>query len=152
MGLQGLLLETAIVTVSEKGGFEVRGLSPYDITALVMRHRGELSAMFDQFAAKVKSGEAVDPAVLIAGVLETAPDIIAEVVALGSGSDPADVENWQKDVTIARTLPLGVQTDAVQKIGGLTFTSDMPPGKFLSVVVSAMQSASATLNPNTPKA
>lgn len=146
--LQNLIVPTALVVVSDKGGFEVRGLSPYDITALFLRHRGELSAMFDQFAVKVKGGQSVgldDATTMIAGALETAPHIVAEIVALGTGSDPADPDNWQKDVVIATTLSLGVQTEALQKIAGLTFSSEMPPGKFLSVVVGAMQNATATL-------
>jgi hypothetical protein len=37
----------------------------------------------------------------------------------------------------ALNFSAGVQVDALTKIADLTFSSDMPPGKFLAVVVQA---------------
>ena len=153
--LENQIIPTTLVKVSDRGGFEVRGLSPYDITAMFLRHGGELNAIFDQFATKVRAGEAVnlgDGAAIIGGVLETAPLLIAEVIALATGADPADGDDWVKDVAVARKLSLGVQTEAVQQIAALTFTEDMPPGKFLSLALDAMQSATGALNKASPVA
>lgn len=146
--LENQIIKTELVKVSETAGFEVRGLSPYDLTAMFMRHRGELSGIFDTFAAKARAGDAVgesDAMAMIASALETAPLLVAEVITLATGGDPALVDDWQKDVAVARKLPLGVQTDALAKISGLTFSEEMPAGKFLSLALDAMQSATAGL-------
>lgn len=147
--LKDQIITTVLVKVSDRGGFEVRGLSPYDMTALFMRRRGELSALFDQFAAKVRAGETVgleDGAAMIASILETAPDLVAEVIAIATGSDPLDAADFAADVAVARTMAVGVQADALQKIAGLTFTEEMPAGKFASLALGAIQSALAGLN------
>lgn len=147
--LEHQIIKTELVKVSDKGGFEVRGLSPYDLTAMFMRHRGELSAIFDAFAAKAQAGQAVvedDAMMMIASTLETAPLLVAEIIALATGADPIQDEDWIKDVAVARQLSLGVQTDALSKIAILTFTEEMPAGKFVSLALGAMQNAVAGLN------
>lgn len=153
--LKDRIIATVVVKVGDWGGFEVRGLSPYDLTAMFMRHRGELSTMFDQFTAKAKAGESVDlgdGTALIAGALETAPLLVAEVIALATGSDPQH-EDWAGDVAVAQKLSLGVQADALQKIAGLTFSEEMPAGKFVSLALDAMQNAVAGLqNQRSPAA
>lgn len=146
--LEHQIIATALVKVSESGGFEVRGLSPYDFVALFMRRRGELTALFDSFAEKVRAGEAVDVgdgAAMIMSVLETAPDLVAEVISLAAGNDPQQ-DDWMAEVSVARKLAVGVQADTLQKIAELTFSEDMPAGKFISLAVGAVQNALAGLN------
>lgn len=149
MGLRDLVIPTETVKVSGSGEFAVRGLSPQDALRLYYRHAGELSALFDQFAGKVKSKKPVaESEVLEAGValVKGAPLIMAEIIALASDGDPDDVEGFSEIVSLALKLSASVQMDALQKIGNLTFSSDMPPGKFFGLVLAMAQSATAALN------
>jgi hypothetical protein len=134
---------TKVVQVSDDEGFAVRGLSPSDVLGLYQRHTGQLSDMFEQLAETYqKSGGQVAPSDVQAfavNLIGDAPHIMAELVALGSGSDPAALDDWSTDVEIARKLTFTVQMDALSKIGALTFTSDMPPGKFVALIGGLIQ-------------
>jgi len=144
MGLRDLVIPTELVKVADEG-FPVRGLSPNDALDLYYRHAGELSALFDQFTARVKAGESADAMEVGTAMVGGAPQIMAEIIALASDSDPRSPD-WPLDVAQALRLPAGVQMDALEKIGRLTFTSDMPPGKFFGLVISMAQSATAALH------
>lgn len=144
-----LVIPTATVEVAGGESFTVRGLSPNDALQLYYRHAGQLSALFDQFAGKVKAKEAVaESDVVQAGVamVSGAPLIMAEIIAIGMGAKPDDIEGFAEIVTNLLDAPAGLQMDALQKIGGLTFSSDMPPGKFFGLVLAMAQSATAALN------
>lgn len=145
-------LNLIVPTENVAGLGDVRGLSPSDGLALYYRHAGELSALFDQFAGKVKAKQAVPESdVLQAGVamVSGAPLIMAEIIAIGLDADPSDVEGFAELVSTLMKMPAGMQMDALQKIGGLTFSSDMPPGKFFGLVLAMAQSATAALNQRT---
>jgi len=146
MGLRSLI-QTELVKVSDEEGFPVRGVSPNDAIILYHRHRGELSAMFDQFAAEAKQGKNVvvtDLASAGVQMVGGAPLIMAEIIVLAMGMKP-DSDEFDDEVAAAIDLPAAVQMDALQKIGGLTFTSDMPPEKFLAVVVKLAGGTAAAL-------
>lgn len=144
-----------VVRVSDSEGFAVRGLSPYHIVGLYKRHTGELEPMFQRVMAGVSEQgqvQAADIETIVMSLATEAPILLAEVVALATGGDPADTEEVTRDhpatgqpvtlpafdmaVLLAQHLPFPVQTDALDKIGRLTFTSDMPPGKFFALVAS----------------
>lgn len=126
------------------GKFSVRGLSADDVFALYRRHTGELAAWFE----KLGSGEArvsLNATTMLAGtLLDTAPLIAAEIIAAGT-------EAGADDETIAdiRKLPLSVQASALEAIGELTFTQEMPPKKLLEIVVRMSRSLSETETPAT---
>lgn len=146
MGLRDLIIPTALVKVADSG-FTVRGLSPADALGLYYRHAGELSNLFEQFAGKVRAGlDVADGDVLQAGIsmVNGAPQIMAEIIALGSESDPTGPD-WDADVGVALRLPAAVQIDALQKIAELSFSSDMPPGKFFGLVLQMAKSTQAAL-------
>lgn len=146
MGLRNLVIPTELVKVSDGEGFTVRGLSPYDVLSVYSRHAGDLSALFDRFkqTAKISSDGENDIAKIAAGLVKGTPHIMAEIIALASDSDPDGVE-LESDVAIARKLSLGIQSDALERIGRLTFTSDMPPKKFFGLVLAMLGSATAVL-------
>lgn len=126
-----------VVAISDSEGFAVRGLSPVQVIGLYKRHAGELEPMFQRILAGVKqTGQAepthVEPVVL--ALLADTPVILAELIVLGSGGDPSDPVGFETALDIAKDLPFTVQVDALAKIGELTFTSDMPPGKFFALV------------------
>lgn len=144
MGLRDLIIPTERVEVADSY-FTVRGLSPNDALGLYYRHRGQLSAMFEQFSARAKAEVAVDVTEFGASLVGGAPQIMAEIIALASNSDPRG-EDWDGDVGVALTLSAGVQMDALEKIGRLTFTSEMPPKKFFGLVLAMAQSATAAMS------
>lgn len=151
MGLRNLQIPTKTVEVADGVSFTVRGFSPNDAVGLYHRHAGDLSSLFDEFAANVKKkpkgkdSDAVDVKALGVNMVGAAPRIMAEIIAIASGSDPLIVDDFEADVAMALNLSGGASMDALSKIGDLTFTSDMPPGKFLAVVVKLAQSATAAM-------
>lgn len=140
----------ATVELGEGESLSLRGFSFEDALGLYYRHAGELAALFDHFA---KGGEAAieadDVRQLGGTLLARAPALIAEVIAVASGED-ADGEDFADVVADFRHMPAGPQLDALQKVHALTFTSDMPPGKFAAVVLGMAQSATAILPARLP--
>ncbi|ARW18368.1 phage pre-tape measure protein [Komagataeibacter europaeus] len=136
MRLQDIVLATATVKVSDGVQFAVRGLSPYDVAVLYTHYRADMTEMFRRITSKASANEAVD---LEADVIMQAPELVAEMITLASNTDPADESMFQKAVSVAQRLPLAAQLDALEKIGGLTFTSEMPPEKFVRLIAEAIQ-------------
>lgn len=150
MGLRDIVIPVSLVAVGDSS-FTVRGLSPRDALGLYHRHAGELSALFDQFTGRANAGENVISADVLqaaSSLVDGGPLIIAEIIALASDANPATAD-WYTDVAIAERLPFPVQFDALQKIGQLTFSSDMPPGKFIGLVLQMAQSTQAALTSQT---
>ena len=146
MGLRDIVLATATVKVSDGVQFAVRGLSPYDIAALYTHYQDDMTEMFHRITGKASADETVD---LQADVIMHAPELVAAVITLASNTDPTDETEFQKALAVARSLPLGAQVDALEKIGGLTFTSDMPPEKFVCLITETMQRMIATVQAQT---
>lgn len=143
-------IPTLDVKVSDTESFGVVGLTPTGAWGLYNRHTGALSDVFDRMVADYKAQgtiETGDVQTVIAGLLKDFPLLMADVVALGSGGslDEADIDEFEKARDIAIRLPFPVQVDALTKIGQLTFTSDMPPGKFLALVISLIQAGTGAL-------
>jgi hypothetical protein len=128
MGLRDLVIPTEVVKVAD-GEFTVRGLSPNDALGLYYRHAGQLSALFDQFTARSRTGEDVNVAEVGTSLVGGAPQIMAEIIAVASGSraprlDEPDIvkraaqeTEWLLDVQKAIDLPAGAQMDALEKVG-----------------------------------
>lgn len=138
---------TAVVHISDEESFPVRGLNPTDILGLYYRHTGQLSGLFEKLAENYQSnGSRVNPTDVSAAVMtamQDAPVVMAELIALAADGDPHDGENWDIDVSIATRLAFPIQVDALMKIGALTFTSEMPAGKFAALVAGAVQKATS---------
>jgi hypothetical protein len=162
MGLRNLTFAETKVEIPGGDSFTVRGLSPDMVVSLYQRHAGQLSMLFDRVMANAKGEtEAVGDVQVLAGMLiGQAPEIMAELVALASGSDansnyvdpdvtvnPLGLTDWHADVAAARRLPLPVQVDALVKVAEMTFSSSMPPGKFLAVIVQMAGATTAALSP-----
>lgn len=156
-GLRHLPLPHRTVEVAEGASFTVRGFSPDDALAIYHRHTGELSRLFDEFAGVAKGKAKVEVDEIKAftnsvgmNMVHGAPRVIAEIIAVAAGGNPQDEDEFNQDVSVALKLPAGAQLDALQKIGELTFTSEMPPGKFLAVVVKLAGGTAAALTPALP--
>ena len=145
-------IPTKDVQVSDEESFSVRGLSPTAVFTLFYQHPGELGALFDQVIAAVKDQSITneDAGSIVLKLAQQSPTIVAELIALASGARPEDGPNWAESVEIAKELPFPVQADAIDKIGTLTFTSEMPAGKFAALVLRATGSLTSALKPFLP--
>lgn len=151
-------IQERIVQVPGGEGFAVRGLNPLNVVALYKRHMGELEPMFQRVMAAARAKGAVDGGdiqPLLLGLISDSPLLMGELIVIASGGDPANMElvtitdpvsrepitlpSFDAALTIGMALPFTVQVDALSKIGELTFTTDMPPGKFLALVVGLLR-------------
>ncbi len=151
-------IQERIVQVPGGETFAVRGLNPQHVVGLYKRHMGELEPMFAHVMAAAKDKGAVNPQdiqPLLLGLISQSPILMAELVVLATGGDPASMElvtitdptsgepvkllEFDAALAIAQSLPFTVQVDALAKVGELTFSQDMPPGKFLALVLTLMR-------------
>ena len=136
MGLKDLKLPTAEVEVPGGGSFAVRGLSFTDIRALFIKHSAEVNSVFT-LIARGKEGSATpeEASETVAHIINTAPALVAEVIAVASGEEDAFEE--------ALALPFPVQVDALKKIGQVTFGSEDGLKKFVQTVSLLMRNQAA---------
>jgi len=149
MGLRSLTLPTSNVKVADGVEFSVRGVSVMDAVFLYSRHAGEMTSLFEQYvtgAQKRGNVTAADVLAISRDVAAGTPVLMGELIALASGSRPERSDEFADDVAMAMSFPLAAQMDALQKIAVLTFTSEMPPGKFLAVVMAMAQGTTAALS------
>jgi hypothetical protein len=138
------------VQVSDEEGFNVRGLNPLAVFNLYYRHSGELGELFTKFVTMAQTGaqpDGEDVGTILLSLLQSSPLIVAELIALAGGATPDDEADWYASVAIAKDLAFPVQADALEKIGALTFTSEMPAGKFLALVVKHAQAVTSAVMP-----
>lgn len=158
MGLRDLVIPSELVKVTDTEGFSVRGLSLNDAVEIYSRHGESMAVLFDQFVNRVKRQEAVEAHDVGVALVSSAPQIMAEIIAVASGAQPpnpletdalkratAEVA-WTAEIAAALNFPAGMQMAALQAIGRLTFTSDLPPPKFLGLVLEMAKSATAAIN------
>lgn len=145
MGLKHIKLEEATVEVPGGGQFAVRGLSLNDIAFLVQRHGARIQSLFTEFL-KQPSEEALTTASVARFVLpliETAPEIAAEVVACAASKPWEKVD--EEDLAVAYGLPMPVQVDALEHVVRLTFAAEGGPKKLLETVIRLAQGTSGLL-------
>ena len=141
LGLK-IAIPERVVQVSDSEGFTVRGLTPLQVFSLYKRHTGELSAIFDRLMDGVRDNgiaQHADIESMVLALLGDTPILIAEMIVLGSGGNADKIDDFEAAYNIASALPFPVQVDALTKIGELTFTSDMPPGKFAALIVTLIR-------------
>lgn len=114
MALSDFKPETLTVS-TKKVSFEVRGLSFVDLSSIVRLHYHDLEALFELYAADSASGAVTNLAIAryATTLIREAPGLVSHIIALAA-DEPEMVNN-------AARLPLLAQTDALQKIGKLTF-------------------------------
>jgi hypothetical protein len=165
MGLRNLVTPSFTVLLPGAPGteqsFTVRGVTTNQVITLYNRRRDQLEPLFARLAnEKLVAVSQEANAELATVLLNQSPLLMAEVIAIAAGGNPyddspADPEHpdgmtaWQADVAMAIDLPAPVQLDALQKIGALTFSPEMPPGKFVRVLVEMMKGATRNLSPST---
>lgn len=142
MSLKSLTLPTR--TVKTPGGdLVVRGLSLDSVLGLVNRHGKMLGLMFQQYAGISDEQQRAVAAVQVAqGLLQEAPELGAEIIVLGAGDSLDDPENLK----LARSLPAGVQIQALNDIAEMTFEAEGGLGNVVRLVLKAAQGTTSLLN------
>jgi hypothetical protein len=136
-------IREATVQASDDDSFVVRGLNPIQVFALYRRHTGQFGDLFKQaMASEASQADIYDVATKLAA---DAPTLLAELIVVASGGSPDIVDEFDDAYAVAAALPFPVQADALAKIGDLTFTSEMPPGKFLALVVKMAKAATGAI-------
>jgi len=142
MSLRNITIPKREVPVGSEQKFTVSGVSADQVFGLYSRHREDLGVLFDNLAGRDRA-ERSEVLNSIEGIIAQFPLVIAEAIALASGSKP-DSEHWDEEVAVARSLPMPVQVDALMKVGELTFSPDMPPKKFFALLVGMIQQLNGT--------
>lgn len=154
----GRLIDLQIPTVPVEtpgGAFAVRGLSLEDIVNLYNEHTAQAGTLFDQFnkwAAADGTGEELPPlGEFVAMLISQAPVLAARVIAKAADADSPE------GLAMARRLPPLAQTEALEKIGHLTFRSEEDVKKMAALMiryaknlVQALLRASSSLEPSVP--
>lgn len=121
------------------GDFAVRGLSLEDFTVLLRSYYDPAKAIFDRYVTEAtiealdevdNGGDSLglgDVKGVVLEALETAPGLIGDLIA--RAADETD------NPLIARTLPMGVQIDAIEKIVRLTLEAEGGMEKLVEAVV-----------------
>lgn len=150
-GLSGFIPATDDVTYPG-GKFAVRGLSLEDFTVLIRSHYPPMVSLFEKYIGEAGM-ERLDVAVggglklgdmegVVLDALDTAPALIGDVIARASG----ETENPH----IARTLPMGVQIDAIGKIVKLTLEAEGGMEKLMGTInllTTSLSTAAGTRSP-----
>lgn len=118
------------------GSFTVRALAFEDFTILIQTHYAPMAALFDRYIGeaslvamdKATGGalDLVDMRSVVLEALETAPALLGDLIA--RASDEPDL------AYLARTLPLGVQIEAVGRIVALTLEAEGGMEKLMGTI------------------
>jgi len=136
MGLKNLhSLEVTIDT--PHGPLSVRGLSLDDVTRLVRRHRAITAALYDQMTT---GGIALDDHTILGGVImDQAPDLAAEIIALAAG------DGDEASIIIAKRLPFPIQLEVLEAVGNQTFSTEAGTKKVVETVGKVLRAMSGVL-------
>lgn len=131
------------VKVETPGGkVAVRGLSLDDIIRIVRDNREAASNLFDQF--KLGAIRLDDTTTIGAAITDQAPDLAAQVIALGAG------DGDEESIDIAKRLPFPVQLELLEKIGEQTFVVEGGMEKIAETIVKVIQGMSGLVKSLTP--
>lgn len=152
MSLKEWSIPTTSFDLPGGGDIAVRGLSVEQVVALVREDRDTLTSAFEAFtarddiAAAAKAMAEGEPAPEIdediavgdvaSGLLETAPRLVAKIIAWAAGEHDA--------VEQAARLPFPLQLDILIEVGRLTFETTSPK-KFMETVITLLGSANRSM-------
>ncbi|MDR3474323.1 MAG: hypothetical protein P4M09_21950 [Devosia sp.] len=135
-------LKTYRIPTSDQEFFEVRGLSFNDVTQLVMLHRETIERIFATFSGRdPNSISEADASDVILSMIDSAPALVAHIVALGA-DDLANFDEYVK-------LPMGAQVEAIEKIGELTFATGGGPKKLFGLAMKLVGQGKTRMSPAT---
>ena len=126
-------LKSLPVMDGDTEAFTVRGLSLNAIVQLLVINRASIEELFDKFSGR--EVDTIDETEIVnvgMGMIESAPGLVAHVIALGADA----TEHYDEIVN----LPVGLQIAALEKIGELTFAAGGGPKKMLALALKLMRS------------
>lgn len=142
MGLRNIVIRRARVELGDGQAFEVRGISLFDIMAVVNDYGPQMALMFGKVMAQKAGGGKLDNTAVrkaIADVSGEFPDVLAAAIALAS--DDYTTEGME----IAKQLPMMAQLQAVENIFSLTFQSEGDVKKLVGSLAEMMTAATGAL-------
>lgn len=133
MSLKSYLVPTRDQKLPDGSTFAVRGVTPADITMLMMRHKETVIMLFQKEIMNTKNPSFTvdDINRLGASVMTNAPIILAELIALASD------EGLEVAATVTK-LPLSVQVLALNDILELTMTNEGGGKKLVETVLTTI--------------
>lgn len=110
------------------GDFEVRAISLMDVATIIESHEYQVQKIYEKVQTK-KGSEITAQLVgdVFMDVIREAPLLAGHLIALAA--DERD-ENGMPLLSVATSLPMNVQVEALQAIGELTFTDLASVKKF----------------------
>lgn len=137
-GLKSLTFPT--IAIETPGGmFAVRGLSLSDISSLAVRNRETLKALFEKATQSDGAVELDNMEAIAVSLAQTAPGIVAEVIALAT--DEFDDEA----IEAAKGLPFPAQVEALEAIGKLTFTTEGGLKKVVATIINVTKGTTTAI-------
>lgn len=133
-GLLHLAPQVDTIRLSDVDSFTVGGLTPRSALKIFQQLPVAAASYIDNLIASAYESGGVGIAeieTIIVQLLNDLPAIAAAVIVEGARGD---CEN-PAEIAAALDLPFGAQTAALIAMFNRTFTSDMPPKKFLEVVL-----------------
>jgi hypothetical protein len=144
MDLKALAAAAGTVETSNGTRIAVRGLSLVDLSQLARAHGKQLAGAFDAFKG-MEANENDDATATLHQLIERAPDLVAEVIALATDSPG--------EAAAAKQLPFGLQVAILNETGKQTFVTEGGLGKTLEIVINmAAGTTRAIADLQTPKA
>ena len=142
MSLKSLTLPSR--TVATPGGdLVVRGLSFNSAMGLINRHGPILMALFQQYVGVAETEQRLLMAQAVTTtLLQTAPELIAEIIVLGAGDSVEDNDA----LDMAAGLAIASQMEVLSAIAEMTFDSEGGPGNFLRLVLKTAQGTTSLFN------
>ena len=139
-GLQHLSLAGEEIRVSDKEGesFFVRGLSPVSAVRIYRQFSGEVAQIFDDILSKAVGSDTPGPLnieAIIVQMLDAVPEVVEAIIVEAAGGDCSSA----LEQAVVRRIPFGPQMAALIATFNQTFTSEMPPKKFLEIVVTLLR-------------
>lgn len=131
MALSRLIIATETVEIPGDEPLVVRGLGVVEAVHLARSFFTEMQNLFDKAVAGELHGFDVEQSLLMLG--EQGPRLIGNIIACAAD----EPDQWGN----AMRLPLGVQLDALEKIGILTFGAEGGVEKFLGTVIKMLSGA-----------
>jgi hypothetical protein len=141
MGLRDLKHPTAQVE-TPGGSFVVRGLSLEDLTILMKDHTEEVGTLFNQFrdwSLTPDTQEKVPVHQFLVRIVSQTPALISRVIARAADEDDAE------GIRSAAKLVPEDQSQALEKIGGLTFRSEAELEKMLKLAIRSLDQLTRAL-------
>lgn len=143
MGLRNIVIPRERVDLGDGQGFEVRGISLFDIMSVLNDYGPQMAMMFGRVMAMKAEGGQFDNMAIKKAITDVSgefPDVLAAALSLAADDYTGEA------IEVAKQLPMPKQIEAVEKVFALTFRSEGDLKKLVESLVEMMVATSAALN------